>query len=98
MGLTAKQWISVTPTQYNAIPKGNDYFPDGMFLENDPTTEIDQYSGGQLHWVSSLEYLAAGLTPASRKDRCRPVQRDSPRIRFLAPPVTQTSTGGTSTS
>ena len=64
MGLTTSQVISVSPSQYNAIPKGNDYFPDGMFLENDQTQEIDQYSGGQLHWVSSLEYLAAGLTPA----------------------------------
>ena len=86
MGLTATQLISVSPTQYNAISKGNDYFPEGMFLQNNQSGEIDQYSGGQRHWVSSLEALAAGLTPAQVVDnRCRPVQRDSPRIRFRGP-------------
>jgi hypothetical protein len=99
MGLTAKQWISVTPTQYNAIPKGNDYFPDGMFLENDQTYEIDQYSGGQLHLVSSLEYLAAGLTPAQvvpiGADQFNAIPHGSD---FVAPPITQTSTSGGSNS
>ena len=62
MGLTSAQWISVTPSQYNAIPKGPDYFPDGIFLENSQTNEIDQMSGGQRHWVSSQDQVAIGLT------------------------------------
>ena len=46
MGLTSSQWISVTPSQYNAIPKGNRLtIPDGIFLENNQTGEIDQIVG-----------------------------------------------------
>jgi hypothetical protein len=99
MGLTATQWISVTSAQYNAITKGSDYFPDGMFLQDDQTREIDQYSGGQLHWVSSLEALAAGLTPAQvvtiGDDQFSAIPRGSD---FVAPPIAQTSTSGNSNS
>ncbi len=99
MGLTATQLISVSPTQYSAISKGNDYFPEGMFLQNNQSGEIDQYSGGQRHWVSSLEALAAGLTPAQivaiGADQFNAIPHGSD---FVAPPVTQTLTSGTSTS
>ena len=64
MGLTSAQLISVTPTQYNAIPKGLDYFPNGIFLQNNQTGEIDEMSGGQRHWVSTQEQIAIGLTTA----------------------------------
>ena len=57
-----------------------------MFLENDQTYEIDQYSGGQLHWVSSLECACGRTDPrAGRDNRCRSVRRDPPRIRFRGP-------------
>ena len=45
MGLKSAQWISVTPGQYNAIPKGLDYYPNGIFLQNNQTGEIDQIVG-----------------------------------------------------
>jgi hypothetical protein len=99
MGLTATQLISVSPSQYNAISKGNDYFPEGMFLQDDQTGEIDQYSGGQLHWVSSLEALAAGLTPAQvvtiGADQFNAIPRGT---NFVAPPVTKNSTSSGSNS
>jgi hypothetical protein len=64
MGLTSAQLISVTPGQYNAIPKGLDYYPNGIFLQNNQTGEIDQLSGGQRHWVSIQDQIAIGLTSA----------------------------------
>lgn len=62
MGLTSSQLISVTPSQYNAIPKGLDYYPNGIFLQNNQTGEIDEMSGGQRHWVSAQDQIAIGLT------------------------------------
>jgi hypothetical protein len=64
MGLTPAQLVSVAPSQYNAIQKGSDYFPEGMFLQNDQSGEVDQYSGGHRHWVSSAQAVLAGLTPS----------------------------------
>jgi hypothetical protein len=99
MGLTATQWITVTPTQYDAIPKGNDYFPEGMFLENDLSQERDKYSGGQLHWVSPVQQVLAGLKTSQfvmiGADRFNLIPHGSD---FVAPPVTQTSSGGGSNS
>lgn len=62
MGLTSAQLISVTPGQYNAISRGLDYYPDGIFLQNNQTSEVDQMSGGQRHWVSAQDIVAIGLT------------------------------------
>lgn len=62
MNLSSAQVISVTPGQYNAIPKGPDYYPTGIFLQNNQTGEIDQLSGGERHWVSSLDMATIGLT------------------------------------
>ena len=62
LGLTSAQLISVTPTEYNAIPRGSDYYPDGIFLENNQTEEVDQISGGQRHWVSAMDMVTIGLT------------------------------------
>jgi hypothetical protein len=93
MGLTATQLISVSPTQYNAITRGNDYFPEGMFLQDDQSGEIDQYSSGQRHWVSSLEALAAGLTSAHVTTIGANQFNAIPRgTDFVAPPAKQNST------
>jgi hypothetical protein len=62
MGLTSAQLVSVTPGQYNAIPRGLDYYPNGIFVENNQTGEVDQMSGGQRHWVSAQDMLTIGLT------------------------------------
>ena len=64
IGLTASQLISVSSTQYNAIDKGSDYFVEGMFLQNNQSGEIDQYSSGERHWVSSPVATAINLTAA----------------------------------
>ncbi|APW61677.1 hypothetical protein [Paludisphaera borealis] len=64
IGLTAPQLISVSSAQYNAIDKGPDYFVEGMFLQNNQSGEIDQYSGGQRHWVSSPVATSINLTQA----------------------------------
>jgi hypothetical protein len=61
MGLTSAQWISVSPSQYNAIPKGKDYYPQGIFVQNNQTGEVDQISGGQRHWVSPQAAAQIGL-------------------------------------
>jgi hypothetical protein len=62
MGLTSSQLISVSPSQYTGIPQGNYYYPEGIFVENNQTGEVDQISGGQRHWVSPVAELAIGLT------------------------------------
>jgi hypothetical protein len=62
LGLSANQLISVTSAQYNAIPRGHDYYPEGIFVQNNQSGEINQVSGGQRHWVSPAAALAIGLT------------------------------------
>ena len=62
MGLTSSQLIPVPPSQYNAIPQGNAYYPEGIFIQNNQTGEIDQITGGQRHWVSPQAALEIGLT------------------------------------
>ena len=71
MGLSTSQLIPVTPTQYNAIPQGNAYYPEGIFIENNQTGEVDQISGGQRHWVSPLAQVEIGLTSAADRDHWR---------------------------
>jgi hypothetical protein len=61
MGLSQSQLISVTPAQYNAIPKGLDYYPNGIFIENNATGEVDQMSGGQRYWVPSQDLTALDI-------------------------------------
>ena len=62
MGLTSSQLIPVSSSQYSAIPQGNAYYPEGIFIENNQTGEIDQISGGQRHWVSPLAKVEIGLS------------------------------------
>ncbi len=62
MGLSNTQLIPVTSTQYNAIPQGNAYYPNGIFIQNNQTGEVDQMSGGQRHWVSAQAAMQIGLT------------------------------------
>ncbi len=56
------QTVLASAAQYNAISKGNDYFPDGMFLQNAKTGEISIYLLGQRHWISGPVYSQMGLT------------------------------------
>lgn len=65
MGLTAGQWISVTQSQYNAIPKGLDYYPNLIFIQNVQTGEVDQMSGGQRYWVPPQDLAALGVASSS---------------------------------
>ena len=62
MGLTSSQFIPVSSSQYSAIPQGNAYYPEEIFIENNQTGEIDQISGGQRHWVSPLAKVEIGLS------------------------------------
>jgi hypothetical protein len=64
IGLTSSQLIPVSAASYNAIDKGADYFVEGMFLQNNQTQELAQYSGGQRHWVSTPVASAINLTQA----------------------------------
>jgi hypothetical protein len=65
MGLTANQLISVTPGQYNAIPKGPNYYPDGILIQNNATGEVDQMAGGQRYWVPPQDLTALGVASSS---------------------------------
>ena len=96
MGLKPAQWISVTADQYNAIPKGNNYYPDGIFVKNNDTSEVDQISGGQRHWVSpqaQVQIILAG-TPIAviGADQFNAIPRSSDYV----PPAT--TTGGSSST
>jgi hypothetical protein len=62
MGLTSSQVISVTQSQYNAISTGSNYYPQGIFVQNNQTGEVDQITGGQRHWVSSQDLTGLDLT------------------------------------
>jgi hypothetical protein len=65
MGLTPNQLISVTPAQYDAIPKGGNYYPDGILIQNNATREVDQMSGGQRYWVPPQDLVALGVASSS---------------------------------
>ena len=52
MGLTANDVVTITADQYNKVAKGNDYFPEGMLIQNVQNHEVDLYSGGQRHLIS----------------------------------------------
>jgi hypothetical protein len=62
MGLKSTDLIPVTPSEYNAIPMGLAYYPNGLFISNNQTGEVDQMSGGQRLWVSPQDVKALGLT------------------------------------
>jgi hypothetical protein len=62
MGLKSTDLIPVTPSEFNAIPMGLEYFPNGIFISNNLTGEVDQMSGGQRLWVSPQDVKALGLT------------------------------------
>ncbi|WP_220369805.1 hypothetical protein, partial [Paludisphaera rhizosphaerae] len=63
MGLTTDKTTSVTNDDFNAVPKGPDYYPEGIFVRSDQTGEISRYSGGTFHVVSTpvLNYLNVGV-------------------------------------
>ena len=62
MGLKSTDLIPVTQGEYNAIPMGLAYYPNGIFVSNNQTGEVDQMSGGQRLWVSPQDVQALGLT------------------------------------
>jgi hypothetical protein len=64
MGLSPAQWISVSPGQYDSIPRGGHFYPEGIFIQNNQSGEISQFAGGERHWVSSEAATAVGLTGA----------------------------------
>lgn len=91
MGLTSAQWISVTPSQYSAIPTGSNYYPEGIFVRNNQTGEIDQVSGGQRHWVSpaaqEMIALASSKVAVIGADQFNAI----PRSTDYVPPTTSSS-------
>jgi hypothetical protein len=62
MGLKSTDLIPVTTGEFNAIPTGLAFYPDGVFISNIQNGEVDQMSGGRRHWVSSQDMQALGLT------------------------------------
>jgi len=61
MGITQAQTKTVTANVFKAVPKGTDYFPDGMFVRNEQTGEISRYSGGAFHLVSTPVAAKLGI-------------------------------------
>ena len=55
---------TITADQYSKVTKGNDYFPEGMLIQNVQTGEVDLYSGGQRHWISGPGATKMNLTAA----------------------------------
>ena len=53
MNLTTAKVTTISASQFNGVPQGNDYFPEGSYLQNQVTGEISQYSGGTNHVVSA---------------------------------------------
>jgi hypothetical protein len=93
MGLTTSQLIPVTSSQYNEIPQGNAYYPEGIFIENNQTGEIDQITGGQRHWVSPQAALEIGLT-STQIATIGAVQFNAiPLSGNFVPPAASTGTG-----
>ena len=64
MGLTGNDVVTITADQYNKVSKGNDYFPEGMLIQNVQTGEVDLYSGGQRHWISVPVWIKMNVTAA----------------------------------
>src|SRR5208337_1463606 len=62
MGITVAQLTTVTAANFNLIPQGADYFPNGMYLRNAQTGEISHYSSGDFHLVSVPVATKMGLT------------------------------------
>ena len=62
MGLSSSQIIPIASSQYTSIPQGSPYYPQGIFIENNQTGEVDQVSGGERYWVSPLTEVEIGLS------------------------------------
>ena len=92
MGLTSSQLIPVTATQYNAIPQGNAYYPQGIFIENNQTGEVDQISGGQRYWVSAVAEAEIGLSSSQIAVIGADQFNAIPLAGTFVPPATSTST------
>ena len=84
MNLTTSQLTTISASQFNQIPQGKDYFPEGSISRTRQTGEISQYSGGANHMISAPVAAVMGLT-ATQMDlgHPRPVQRDFQRERLL---------------
>jgi hypothetical protein len=62
MNITAAQVTTISASQFNQVPQGNDYFPQNVYLQNQVTGEIAQYSNGYDHVVSAPVAAVMGLT------------------------------------
>ena len=62
LGVSAANSIPLSVAQYAGIPQGNDYVPDGAFLQDNFTGQIGQYSNGIFHLVSQAVAGVMGLT------------------------------------
>jgi hypothetical protein len=62
MGLTADKTTAVSADDFQAVPKGPDYYPEGIFVRGDQTGEISRFSDGKFHVVSTpvSTYLGVG--------------------------------------
>lgn len=65
MNITAAQVTIISASQFSEIPQGLDYFPQGVYLQNQSTGEISQYSGGYNHVVSVPVATVMGLSSSS---------------------------------
>ena len=62
MGLTGNDVAAITADQYNKVTKGNDYFPEGMLIQNMQNHEVDLYSGGQRHAIPAPVWLKMNVS------------------------------------
>jgi hypothetical protein len=55
-------FLTIDPTAFAAIPQGNPYVPNGLYVQDTATGEIDYLLGGQRHYVS-YQFWAAQNFP-----------------------------------
>lgn len=65
MNITAAQVTTISASQFNQVPQGGDYFPEGSYLQNQANGEISVYSGGYNHVISTPVAVVMGLTQAN---------------------------------
>jgi hypothetical protein len=64
LNLDASRLTTISVSQFNGMPQGNDYSPDGSFLQNQVTGEISQCSGGWSYIVYGTVATVMGLDPS----------------------------------
>ena len=61
MNIAPSSVITISASQFNGIPRGNDYFLEGSYLTNVVNGAIAQYSGGNLHAITEPVAAVMGL-------------------------------------